>query len=183
MTFVIIHGAFGNPGENWFPWLKNQLEKLGSKIIIPKFPTPENQTLDNWLKTFEGIKTDINQPICIIGHSLGPVFILHAVDKFNIQLNSAIFVSPFAEKLDNPEFDKVNSSFYKTSFDYGKLKKLIPKSYVFYSDNDPYVSTRHSIDFADSLESQKIQIKGAGHFGEREFPEILQLCKELIQSS
>lgn len=52
-TAFIIHGVGGHPEENWFPWLKKELEKIGYRVFVPKFPTPEGQTLTNWLKTFE----------------------------------------------------------------------------------------------------------------------------------
>jgi len=29
MNFFIFHGIYGNPEENWFPWLKKELEKKG----------------------------------------------------------------------------------------------------------------------------------------------------------
>ena len=51
-TIFLIHGAYGNPNENWFPWLKKQLENKRNKVIIPTFPTPEGQTLENWNKIF-----------------------------------------------------------------------------------------------------------------------------------
>src|SRR3989338_4142675 len=38
----IFHGTGGYPEENWFPWLKKELEELECKVIIPKFPSPEN---------------------------------------------------------------------------------------------------------------------------------------------
>ncbi|MDP3988435.1 MAG: hypothetical protein Q8P80_04820 [Candidatus Levybacteria bacterium] len=53
MTFVIFHGAYGNPEENWFPQLKEELEALGQKVVVPKFPTPQNQNLESWMKVFE----------------------------------------------------------------------------------------------------------------------------------
>ncbi len=28
MNFFIIHGIYGHPEENWFPWLKKELEKF-----------------------------------------------------------------------------------------------------------------------------------------------------------
>ncbi len=41
-------GAFGNPKENRLPWLKREIENLGHAVFIPRFPTPENQTLQNF---------------------------------------------------------------------------------------------------------------------------------------
>lgn len=46
--FVIIHGSYGNPTENWFPGLAKSLRNEGSEVLIPIFPTPEGQTLFNW---------------------------------------------------------------------------------------------------------------------------------------
>ena len=51
-NIFIIHGAYGNPEENWIPWLKTELERLGCNVSAPRFPTPENQSLENWTKIF-----------------------------------------------------------------------------------------------------------------------------------
>ena len=140
MQFVIFHGSFGSPEGNWFPELKEKLEAFGQKVIVPQFPTetweeitkagpnvaPKYQSLENWLAVFAKVYRDLKsgEPLCFIGHSLGPVFILHVVDRFNIQLDSAIFVSPFfvspfTESLNLAkfwQFDHVNNSFYKKRF-------------------------------------------------------------------
>lgn len=42
MKFVIFHGSFGNPEENWFPQLKKDLENLNQEVLVPAFP------VDNW---------------------------------------------------------------------------------------------------------------------------------------
>ncbi len=52
-NIIIIHGTGGDPNENWFPWLKSELEKLNCRVLFPKFPTPENQSLQNWLNVFK----------------------------------------------------------------------------------------------------------------------------------
>ena len=197
MQFIIFHGSFGSAEGNWFPQLKEQLESLGQKVIIPEFPIddwdeitkngqtipPEKQILDKWLKVFEDVysQLDTNEKICFIGHSLGCLFILHIVSKFNIQLDSAIFVSPFFDTLHKDwQIDHVNRSFYKIDFDFGLLKELIPISYVLYSDNDPYVNKNHSILFAKALDSSMIYVRRAGHMNSEvnlnEFPLIADLC-------
>ncbi len=200
MKFVIFHGAFGSAEGNWYPELKEKLESLGQEVIIPQYPVDDwdkvtqlglgidlrNQNLSNWLKLFKKevlpkIKKD--EKLCFIGHSLGPVFILHIVSKFNIKLDSAIFVSPFMDRLNLKEiwqFDHANKTFYKTDFDFDKLKELIPVSYVLYSDSDPYVKKSHTLLFAKTLESSTIMVKRAGHLNSEvnlnEFPLVFDLC-------
>ncbi|MBI3981003.1 alpha/beta hydrolase [Candidatus Microgenomates bacterium] len=198
MKFILFHGSFGHPQENWFPRLREQLEILGQDVLVPEFPSedfeeitklgknivPSRQSLENWFKVFEkevlpALKK--GEKLCFIGHSLGPLFILHVVSKYNIRLDCAIFVSPFMEKLNNLwQFDLVNKTFYKTDFDFDQLKKLIPVSYVLYSENDPYVSKSHPILFAKMLDSSLIFVKKAGHMNSavnlNEFPLVLDLC-------
>jgi predicted alpha/beta hydrolase family esterase len=203
MKFVIFHDAFGDPEENWFPQLKKDLESAGQSVIVPKFPIDDwnevinagptvpnkNQNLQNWLQTFEPItKTFLpTDELCFIGHSLGPVFILHAVTAFNLHLNSAIFVSPFMSSLHSEkywQFDHVNNSFYKTDFDFKKLKMQIPFSYVLYSDTDPYVGEKYSSVFAQAMGSSIMPVMKAGHISDKMYaPLIFELCKTRLDQS
>lgn len=83
VKLFIIHGAYGHPGENWFPWLRKELETLGFQVFVPRFPTPENQTLDSWMKVFSQYKLD--EETILVGHSLGVPFILSLVEKFKVR--------------------------------------------------------------------------------------------------
>lgn len=204
MKFILFHGSFGNPAENWFPELKEKLEELHQTVIVPQFPTenwnqltqkgsqttPKYQSLHSWMQIFGNImqKFKPGEELCFIGHSLGCSFILHAIDGYNLKLDSAIFVSPFLSKLNKDwQFDLVNKSFYKSDFDFRKLRKLIPVSYVLYSDNDPYVEKYQSIGFAKRLNSSLLMVKRAGHMNSEvnlnEFPLILELCKTRLDLS
>lgn len=187
MIFVIFHGAGGDPDGNWFPRLKEKLEMFGQEVIVPKFPTPEGQSLDNWIKVFNPIYENIKKEkkLCFVGHSLGPLFILHLIEKYNLKLDSAIFVSPFLNILGkNSYIDKINKTFYKTNFDFKLLQKNIPVSYTLYSDNDPYVKSDYSIEFAKKLNSPLLVVKKAGHMNSEvnlnEFPLVFELCKTRI---
>ena len=204
MKFIIFHGAFGSTKENWFPWLKNELEKLNQQVILEQFPIDDydeitkigptipskNQNLINWFKAFEKCilpKINREDKLVFIGHSLAPVFILHLVNKYDLKLKAGIFASPFLTFLhekDVWQFDHVNSSFYKTDFDFKKIKKHLLNSYVIYGDNDPYVDKKFPLDFAKKMDSKIIIVKKGGHlneeFGYTKFPLILKLCKDLI---
>ena len=50
---VLIHGAYGSPQENWFPWLVAKLREQGLDTYVPAFPTPEGQNLAAWKEIFD----------------------------------------------------------------------------------------------------------------------------------
>lgn len=197
MKFVLFHGAFGSPGSNWLPELKDKLESLGQEVIAPAFPvetwehitrtgekiSSQQQNLDNWLAEFDKVYKTFRkgEKFVFIGHSLGPLFILHIVERYAIKVDCAIFVCPFLEKLHKSwQIDHVNQSFCKTNFDFRKLKKLIPVSYVLYSNDDPYVDQKYSELFGNALGSSMILLKRAGHMNSEvnlnDFPLIMDLC-------
>lgn len=198
MKFVLFHGVFGSAVDNWFPYLKKGLETAGNTVIIPAFPYTSHdelvadgsgsdikQGLDPWMRHCEEKLKDIKNEgnLCFVGHSVGCLFILHFISKWNLTLDSAFFVAPFLSKLGGRwEFDYVNKTFYKNDFDFNELRKRIPTSYVFYSDNDPAVPTDLSLEFSEKLNSQKILVHGAKHFstssGFTEFPQLLEIIKK-----
>ena len=166
-NIFIIHGAYGNPEENWFSWLKSELEKLDCRVFVPKFPTPENQSLENWLKIFEDYKQYLNKSSIVVGRSLGPAFLLNVLEKLNKPIKAAFFVSGFTGLLGNPDIDNINKSFVDKSFDWQKIKQNCPKFFVFHSDNDPYVPLEKAKQFAKNLGVDVILVKNAGHFNEK----------------
>ena len=115
----IIHGAYGHPKENWIPWLKLELEKLGLNVVIPKFPTPENQSLENWQKIMETY--DIESDDILIGHSIGPALILHLLETYKAK--AAFLIAGFIGALCFDEVDTINASFFKNPFDWNKIKQ------------------------------------------------------------
>jgi len=176
MRFFIIHGAYGNPKENWLPWLKQELEKQGHEVIIPQFPTPEDQSLDNWRKVFSEYNHLVDKETAFIGHSLGPSFILDILESHPAK--GAIFVAGFAELLGN-EFDEVNHTFVKRSFDWDKIRGNCESFIVINSDNDPYVALEKGKNLAQKLSTSMIVLSNAGHInaeaGYKEFPFLLSL--------
>ena len=175
-TAFIIHGAYGNPKENWIPWLKNELEKQDYKVYVPKFPTPRKQTLNNWLKVFKKYEKYADEDSILIGHSLGVTFILTLLEK--IKIKSAYLVAGFISPLNNPQFDRINRTFINKKFNWRKIRRNCNKFYLFHSDNDPYVPLEKAEEIAKKLKIRIIIVKNAGHFnkdsGYIKFPELLK---------
>ncbi len=163
----IIHGSYGSPSENWFPWLKNKLESKGHQVFIPELPTPENQNLENWMKVFEdSYLKEVNEESIFVGHSIGPAFILSLLEKLSISksIKACFFVSGFIGLLNNSEFDEINNTFTTKEFNWKKIKNNCKKFFVYHSDNDPYVPIEKSYELAEKLNTKPIIVKGAGHF-------------------
>lgn len=183
MNAFIIHGSFGGPEENWFPWLKAELEKLGHKVFVPTFPTPEGQSLENWLSAFEEYRQYLEGESIFVGHSLGPAFILNVLEQLEKPVKACFFAAGFVGKLENPKFDELNKSFAEREFDWGKIKENCPSFFVFQSDNDPFVSKEKGEELAGRLGTELIMVKEAGHFNDNagftEFPLLLKKIKSL----
>ncbi len=175
--FVIIHGSYGSPFENWFPWLVNALEKEGKKVLAPQFPCGEDcQNYDNWCAVLNAYKHLLNNKTTFIGHSLAPAFIVDYLIDNNMIVNNLFSVAPFYDKINIPEFDKVNTPFFNNR-NLEKVTALTQKRVCFISDNDPYVPNSLSFDFANRIMAETIIIPYAGHFnasaGFRTFPQLL----------
>jgi len=181
MTIIIIHGAYGHPNENWYPWLKAELEILRQKVIVPEFPTPENQTLENWLRLFE-YKLDENT--ILVGHSLGAAFILTILERLKKPIKAAFLVAGFIGKLGHHEFDEINKTFIEKPFNWQRIKQNCKQFFIYNSDNDPYVPLEKGEQIAKNLGVELNVMKGAGHFnadaGYTEFNILLEDIKRIL---
>ena len=182
MKAIIIHGAFGSPNENWFPWLKRELTKLGLEVFVPTFPTPENQSLESWREVFKDYEQHMGEDTIVIGHSLGPAFLLDVLEKHTAK--AAFFASPCLEILGNPEFDEINKTFLERDFDWIKIKENCKQFYLFHGDDDPYVPVGIAERVASKLGVDLVVVKNGGHLnkvaGFTEFKLLLDAIKNVL---
>lgn len=202
MTVLFLHGSFSTPQDAWWPWLKKELEKSGQKVLAPQFPVdrwvevgqlqPENYQpsadLNSWIEKFQEIKAEFlaDKNRLVVGHSLGPLFLLHLLEKYQFTVKGAVLVAPFFEIHGKSEIvEKFNEPFYKQDFEFNKLKRLMSKSTVIYSHDDSYVDNKKSLNFAKKLGSRVAVVHGLGHMGlesgMKEFPAVLEEIKKLAQ--
>ena len=182
MSFFIIHGIYGHPKENWFPWLKQELENKGYEVIVPKFPTPFNQSLESWLKVFSNYENNINEETVLIGRSLGAAFILNYLEKRNEKIKAAFLIAGY-HKLLNNQFYELNKSFVYKEFDWEKIKENCGKFFVISSDNDEYIPLETSKELANLLHAELKIIHNGGHLNKKagfeKFPQLLDAILSL----
>ncbi|MCL2037924.1 alpha/beta hydrolase [Candidatus Saccharibacteria bacterium] len=187
MKVVILHGTSGSPEGNWFPWLKRELENLGHEVFVPKFPTPENQSVDNWCKALrEQTQFEFDRNTILVGHSCGATYMLSILNQDRAEpLKATIFVSGFLHDLGDEAFDIPNHTFTNQDFDWDLIKKNAGQIFVIAGDNDPYVPKSETEELAKNLSVEPIYIKNGGHlnaeFGYIEFPALLEIVKKIAK--
>jgi len=160
---LIVHGILGSSQENWFPWLKAELEKLGHNVLVPDFPSPDSPRLEKWTAELEKHTGFLDEDSIAVGHSLGATFLLSVLEKQKVK--AAFFVAGFASAPGN-DFDKEMETFTGRNFDWDSIKKNCGKFFVIHSDSDPYVKMSAAEELAHYLETEVIPVSGAGHFNE-----------------
>ena len=162
----IIHGTGGNPESNWFPWLRQELEKAGCKVFVPKFPTPENQSLKSWLVIFERYMKNLDENCIVVGHSLGVPFLLNILEQARKPIKAAFFVSAFTGLSGNKRYDDLHQTFVDKVFEWKSIRKKCGKFCVINSDNDQFIPLNLGQDIAKRLGAEFIVLNNAGHINQ-----------------
>ncbi|MDL2295215.1 alpha/beta hydrolase [Lachnospiraceae bacterium OttesenSCG-928-E19] len=181
MDVVIIHGTGGSPDGNWFPWAKQELEKRGHNVYVPRMPTPNGQSVQNWCRALDDQAPRFNENTILIGHSCGATYLLHILEVLGTPVKQSIFVSGFIDKLGNKFFDDLNETFVEHEFDWQKIRSNSGIINLLHGSNDPYVPLTAAQRLADGLQTPLTIIENGGHlnaeFGYTEFPEILNILQ------
>ena len=97
-NYLLIHGSFGSPFVNWFPYLRNEIEKRNYVVYTPDFPTGVGyQNYNNWSKVLESYVSCgiINENTIIYAHSIAPIFVCHFLASHKIRVKRLVFVCGF----------------------------------------------------------------------------------------
>lgn len=160
----IIHGWGGSPSANWFPWMKEELEKRNIEIEVLAMPNADSPQLKDWLAF---VNKKINQPseeVFLIGHSLGCITILKYLESLreNEKIGGIILAAGFSRSINIPELE----NFFVEALDYEKVKKSVNKVILINSDNDRYVPLEEGRIMEEKLNGKLIILHNAYHINE-----------------
>ncbi len=189
-NIFIVHGSYGNPKENWFPWLKMELEKLGHRVFVPQFPVPKvkasgGHKLDEWIQKFQEYKEYLNEDTILVSHSKGCIFAYVLLEELSIPLRAAFLVGPYITWKWYPPGSKEINTFQKPSYDWQKIRRGAKHIEIFQSTND-ITPVEEGKDLADKLHATLHVVKNAGHFNVatdlkfKEFDLLLEHIKRVI---
>lgn len=181
---MIFHGTGAGKYDHWFPEIKEKLEEKEVEVCRPEFPTPEDQTLENWLEVLDHQEMKIDENTVLIGHSTGAVFILDILDERDLDIEAAFLISGFTGKLHDKRFDPLNETFAERDFDFEEIRNSAGKIFVFHSESDPYVPLEKAAELAPKLDADLQLVADAGHFntesGYTDFPELWKRLEKLL---
>lgn len=166
----IVHGWGGYPEENWFPWLKKELEDKGFEVFVPQLPDPGNPRIYNWVPKLADTVGKPDEQTYFVGHSMGCQTIARYLETLskNTKVGGAVFVAGFFKRLtgleDEPGIPETEKHWLNTPIDFNKIKPHLNKSVAIFSDDDPYVPLDNQEDFKNELGSKIIVGHQMGHF-------------------
>lgn len=182
MRVILIHGN-GNskPTDNWLPYLKAELEKIGLKIDAPQFPDAELARASYWIPFLENeLKAD--QDTIIVGHSSGAIAAMRYAETHKI-LGSALIGTYYTDLGYNTE--KL-SGYFDTSWNWEAIKRNQKWIIQFAGANDPWIPIEEARVVRDKLHTEYYEFPDQGHFGgdyyKETFPELLEALKMKVKS-
>lgn len=164
-NIFIFHGTEGYPEENWFPWLKNELEAKNYKVFVPQFPSPPiiPSKISEWFDILKSYEQYIDENTILIGHSLGGIFTLRIIEKLKHPVKAVFLIGTPIGVRPILNYDR-DSSFSGFEFNWEEIKNKAKDFVVFQSDNDPYVGLENGKVLSKNLGVELSFIPNAGHF-------------------
>ncbi|HOX60778.1 MAG TPA: leucine--tRNA ligase [Candidatus Magasanikbacteria bacterium] len=194
VKIVLVHGIYGNPNENWFPWFKKEMEKRGCEVIIPQMVDSETPKLSEWVKQLTNLGVTKDDDLYVVGHSLGAVAACQYILENRLHVKKLILVGPTGNSQGEENWKNLLSAgceeeglkcikdFNEANTDLSKLVNLADERVIYISDNDPFIPMSVMDDYS-GIDARVNVLKNRGHFNEsagiRELPEILSEFPEV----
>lgn len=160
---IILHGTSGNSQENWFPWLKNELEQANWDVWVPDLPDADEPNIKKYNRfIFSNLPWQLDKETILIGHSSGAVAALGLLQSLmpGTVVKKCILVGSFKDDLGWPNL----KGLFETPLDFEEIKTHCPHFLFIHSDDDPYCPLDHAQYLSTELGGTLKVIPGQKHF-------------------
>jgi predicted alpha/beta hydrolase family esterase len=180
MKIVLMHGKNTDSDQKWYPWFREEVERMGHTCMIPALPNAADPVMDEWLLELDKTKPDIDT--VLVGHSRGGVAILRWLEKEpkETRIKRVILVATNSgSTTDRAIPSESNHGFYTESgFNFEKIKSHCEDIVVLHSKDDAWVPFSDGEKNAKGLSAPLLAFESYGHFG-KGVTEIPELIREL----
>ena len=184
---IIVHRWEGNSHGDWYPWLQQELEKLGCEVHIPDMPDTDVPVIDKWVRKLSEVVGTPNADTYFIGHSIGCQTILRYLETIDTPIGGVVFVAPWfsLDNLEDEEVTQIAKPWIETPVNFEHIKTVAPSIQVLISSNEPYgCIERNTKILEEKLNAKVFILENKGHFTEddecKEIPEARNLLLEII---
>lgn len=162
--------------KHWQNSLDKELED-DLEVFTPRMPNKNNANYREWCIWFERMIPYIKDNVILLGYSLGGVFLTKYLSEqeFTKKIKALVLV---ATPLDSIGLNESLGDFV-LSMPTKDLSQIC-KTYMIFSEDDPVVPFNRLNEYKKILpDSEVVIFSDKGHFYQENFPEIVQLIKNL----
>jgi predicted alpha/beta hydrolase family esterase len=173
----MIHSWGASSEDNWFPWLKKELEKRELNVSVLDMPDSENPKIEQWVGYLEEKIKDVDEETYFIGHSIGCQTIIRFLEKLHKhkKIGGCIFVAGWFNLVNlEPEELGIAHPWINSEIHFERVLDHCNNFLAIFSDDDPYVSFEEHKKFKKNLDAKIIIEKSRNHFIATQEPTILR---------
>lgn len=176
---IFLPGNGGSsPQDNWFPYLNNELQKLGLAVISTEFPDNDIARSKYWLPFIKKLGAD--EESILIGHSTGAIAAMRFAEDNKI-LGSVLVGGYYTDLNDEKEKE---SGYFDTPWNWESIRQNQKWIIQFNSTDDPFIPIAEARFLHESLNTEYYECTDQGHFGgdyeKKTFPELLEAVKKKL---
>jgi uncharacterized protein len=179
VIFIPGNGG-GSPKDNWFPYLKEELEKLKVQVIASEFPDNILAREVYWLP-FLREQLHANEQTIFVGHSSGAIAAMRYAETHKIF--GSVLVGAYHTDL-GIEGEK-QSGYFNRPWNWDAITNNQKWIIQFASVNDPWIPIEEARFVHEKLHTEYHEHGDSGHFGgdyyKPAFPELLEALKLKLQ--
>jgi leucyl-tRNA synthetase/predicted esterase len=179
--FILLHGREGSPKDNFFPWLKEELEKRGYEVEAPDLPGT-NEPDDEEQTTFVEKNCKIDDKTVIVGHSFGGIVALRLLERGHAVRRVVLAASVVSGKFNDGKIRASVTRACEKGFDFKKIRNNAQSFFVMPDSTDKIVPIEDAQTLARELSA--IYMVGTGnryHFTDAKEPDLLMACTPTIR--
>lgn len=138
-------------------------------------PDTDVPIIKDWVNYLSSNVGTPDKETYFIGHSIGCQAILRYLETIDSPVGGAVFVAGWfsLENLEDDDSKEIAKPWITTPIDLKRIKKVLPKSVLIISNNDPYGAFKENKQKFSELASQEVVLSNAGHIESLEEPAIL----------